>query len=507
MPDTLFLLWDIFSLTIFFFTLGYYVIVNLQWYNYNISRVITKHHKQNWHLYYFVIPILFVLFTHHLYHSIIFYIYLYMVDVPMFILWYKRLDKKLIYTARVKRYFTILAVCVYCMVYFLWYKESLFIQSYFIDIAVKNMCLIVSFCVGVYCSLICELILFKRYASYAHKKIQSLQNLTIIAITGSYGKTSIKNFVAEILSKQFNTYATPRSVNTYKGLVSDINQNLTQEHRIYIAEAGARNQGDIAEISNLLQQHYGVIGKIGNAHIEYFKDIQTTISTKFEMLYSNRLHRIFMQKDNTLPHELPQKFQENLNKITPYPANLTNIESTLEKTSFSLEIDSNMVDFETQILGRFNIDNIAVAILLAKEFGMEITQIQEAIKHLKPIPHRLNKIVTANKIILDDSFNGNLEGMSEAIRLSSLHIGRRVIVTPGLVEYDEESNIALAKYIDEVFQLVIITGNLNTSLLSKYITKAEKIILKDKANLESTLSESGKNGDLVLFANDAPNYI
>ena len=132
---------------------------------------------------------------------------------------------------------------------------------------------------------------------------------------------------------------------------------------------------------------------------------------------------------------------------------------------------------------------------------------QKAVAKLTPIPHRLQRIDTAQKVIIDDSFNGNLEGMSEAIRLASLHNGRKIIVTPGLVEHDEASNIELAQKIDEVFDIAIITGDLNAKILDTHITTPQKIILKDKTKLEEILAESGKQNDLVLFANDAPNYI
>ena len=487
------------SYFLFLFLIAYYVILNLQWYNYDPIRVITKHHKWHWHVYYCMIPIGCYFLLLPFYFGIVFYLYMYIIFLPFFVLWYKKLDKKLVWTARVKRYFFFVAVCcLFCV--------SIVTQNHYTTI-VANSIQILPILLGMLCSILCEYILFKGYAKLAYTKLMNRQNLRIIAITGSYGKTSTKNFVAQILQQQFKVYATPRSVNTLKGLVSDININLDSDCQIYIAEAGARNRGDIAAISQLLQQHYGIIGKIGKAHIEYFKDIQTTIQTKFEMLHSKRLIKAFVQKDNEYPKDFSPIYTENLKKIIAYPPEIKYTESTLDGTKFCMYIDSAWIEFETSILGTFNIDNIAVAILLAKEFGMEISKIQKAVATLTPIPHRLQKILTPHKIILDDSFNGNLEGMSEAIRLSSLHNGRKVIVTPGLVESDEESNSTLAKYIDSVFDLVIITGDLNAKILDTYITKPKKILLKNKSDLESILATTGQQNDLVLFANDAPSYV
>lgn len=488
-------LFDIVTYILFVFALSYYLATTLQWYNYSFLRILTKHHKSIWHIYYFVVPLVMYAGLSMFYHGMLFYGYFYLMYLPLLFLWYKSLDKKLVWTQRIKRLFviillfTILSVCLCVFVFH------------------THIYALVPLILGFLCANVCESLLFRIYAKKAHNKLQQLQNLKIIAITGSYGKTSIKNFIAQILQQQFSVYATPRSVNTYKGLVADINQNINATHEIYVAEAGARQVGDIKEIAELLQHHYAVIGKIGHAHIEYFKNIETTTKTKFELLYSTRLTHAFVQKDNSYANVLPPQFEANMKKIVAYPPKLKDIESTLEKTSFSLELDSVFVPFTCKILGRFNIDNIAVAIMIAKTLGMDINALQKAVAKLTPIPHRLQRIDTAQKVIIDDSFNGNLEGMSEAIRLASLHHGRKIIVTPGLVEHNEASNIELAQKIDEVFDIAIITGDLNAKILDTHITTPQKIILKDKTKLEEILAESGKQNDLVLFANDAPNYI
>lgn len=493
-----FLIFDLISCFFFNASLAYYLITNLQWYNYSLMRVLTKHHKKQWHVYYFILPLLCFLLLHQHGRFVFFYLILYLVWLPLIFLWYKKLDKKLVWTNKALRFMGyVLLITLISYLLALMYKK----ESY------QNFIILSSFIIVYMFWQVSENLFFLSYALKAKQKLQTLDNLIVIAITGSYGKTSTKNFLAAILGSKFNIYATPRSVNTYKGLVSDINNYLSSECKIYIAEAGARNKGDIAQISRLLNQHYGIIGKIGNAHIEYFKDIQKTTITKFEMLYSNRLIKAFVQRDNQKPKSFPKRYEANLQKIVTYPPLYEVIESNLFGTRFNLDLGSEKVEFETEVLGLFNIDNIAVAILLAKELGMTIEEIQKAVSKLKHVQHRLQKITTPQKIILDDSFNGNLEGMSEAIRLSATHHGRKIIVTPGLVEYDKQSNVLLAEKIDSVFDIAIITGSLNAQLLDKHIVKAEKILLQDKTKLESLLATIGQDNDLVLFANDAPNYI
>jgi len=119
----------------------------------------------------------------------------------------------------------------------------------------------------------------------------------------------------------------------------------------------------------------------------------------------------------------------------------------------------------------------------------------------------LQLIKAGGKIILDDGYNGNIDGMLEAVRLCSTHNGRKVIVTPGLVESSDELNLRLIDAINEVFDIVIVTGSLNADLFMKNLKVQNKIMLSDKAALTEVLANQTKVGDIILFANDAPNFI
>lgn len=482
---------------VFAIAISFYLITNLQWYNYSFHRVFTKHHKFNWHIYYFFLPLLCFLFAASGYSQIIFYIFgilCFGCYIPFLLLWHLRLDKRLVFTKRIITFFIIL-------VFLLILHQILFSLTSIVPL---------SFLLPVFLAFIVsslyEKILFSRYLSIAKIKINFSRNLKVISITGSFGKTSIKNFLYQILRTQFQIYATPRSVNTIKGIVSDINENLDSKCQIYIAEAGARQKGDIKKIAQLLNPQYVVVGEIGAQHIEYFKTLDNITKTKFELLQSRRLEKAFVYQGNEGLHQnIPPSISKD--KIFHYPGNLQNVCATLEKTTFDLEIKKEFFHFETNILGNFNVSNLSVAILISAYLGVSIEKIQRCVANMEPIAHRLQKSVVGGKIILDDSFNGNLIGMKEAIRISSFHTGKKVIITPGLVESDTPSNIELAKAIDEVFDLVIITGDLNSKLLSEHIKRPQKIILKNKTQLENILLTSTHKGDLLLFANDAPNFI
>ena len=464
-------------------SLGWYLITNLQWYNYKLSRVIFKHHKWQWHLTFFISPIVLFFIIPSPYFDIYFFV-LYFVS---FILWNRKLDRSLVLTSRVKRFLTILLITLFVQI-------SLCLDDDFCSKVTLSLTLIVTLIL----SNIIEKILFLLFKSRAKKRLLENKDLKIVAITASYGKTSIKNFLHHVLKNHFKTYKTPRSVNTIVGLVLDVNRDLPKDTQIYIAEAGARVKGDIKTIANFLEPQIAVVGSVGEQHIEYFKTLENIKNTKKELLLSPRLQKAFVHSSaNVVTSE----------KIEEFPNNLHIVKSNLDGLWFDMELNGKVEHFYAPILGSFNAINLASVVLVATYLGMSVLEINEALATLPQVEHRLQKIEANGKIIIDDSFNGNLEGMLEAINISSNYNGRKVIITPGLVESTDSANILLAKEIDKVFDFVIITGTLNANILKANINEDKVFVLKDKTMLETTLASTTKSGDLILFANDAPNFI
>ncbi|HIP60499.1 MAG TPA: UDP-N-acetylmuramoyl-tripeptide--D-alanyl-D-alanine ligase [Campylobacterales bacterium] len=477
-----FKIFELFSHFALVMILGWYLITNLQWYSYKLERVIFKHKRYSWHILYFILPI----FAYYL-SGKYFWIYFYLGLLPALFMWSKRIDKKLVFTARVKRFFLFLAVAtlfgdVLCLV-----SQKCHVYGLLLPIGV-----------ALGASFLFEKMLFNDFKKKAQKKLTSMDSLEIVAITASYGKTSIKNFLHQIVSPYIDAYMTPRSVNTLGGLVKDINDDLPSSTKLYIAEAGARLKGDIDDIAKLLNHDYAIVGSIGEQHIEYFKTLENIRNTKMEILNSKKLKKAFVHKSAHVKAEA---------HVVIFGDNIQNILATLDGLAFDLEIEGKIHHFESPLLGAFNATNLTAAILIAYELGVKIENIQKQIKKLKQVDHRLQKIEAGGKLIIDDSFNGNLEGMVSSYELMDSYNGKKVIVTPGVIESDCDTNIKLAEKIDEVFDTVIITGKVNANVLYENIHKAKKILLTDKDKLEETLAQETTVGDLVLFSNDAPTFM
>lgn len=468
--------------TLFVFSCAYYFMSTLQWYSYKLERIIFHYHRYDWHFYFFLIPLIiyYILPAPYVY-------VLYGLHPLVMIFWVRKIDKKLIFTGRVKRYMMFLALIL--------------ILHIFINASLDGfgkLGVIIPLFLAHLCSLAFETIAFEGYKKAAQKKLAQMPEMKIVAITASYGKTSIKNFLAQILQTTFCVYSTPRSVNTLAGIVKDINEDLPTSTEIYIVEAGARAKGDIYDIATLVHPHIAIVGSIGEQHIEYFKTLDNIRNTKMELLASNRLEKAFVHTSAHVLHN---------NTVNIFGDDIEDLKSTLDGISFSLILDGQKIDFTCNLLGGFNAINLAAAIHTAYALGVTIPQIQNAILNLKGVSHRLQKIEAGGKLIIDDSFNGNLEGMLGSYELVSSYPGRKIIITPGLVESTPEANARIAQKMDAVFDIVIITGKSNASVLESHIHRAEKIILHDKTLLQSLLAEKTFSGDLILFSNDAPSFI
>jgi len=474
---------------LFILTMGYYAITNLQWYSYKLERVMFHHTKTWWHFVYFLIPYALYMLVN---STTDFGFVVVIVYLALLFQWYKGLDKPLVWTGRVKRFYA-----------------AMLLFAIFIALAFNQFTVVIPIFLAYFVSLYIEKMLFNGFKVKAQKKIESMDNLTIVGITASYGKTSIKNYIEHLLKAKYKTYATPRSVNTLGGVMKDVNDDLPENTEVYVVEMGARGEGDISEITTFVNPHYVVVGKIGPAHIEYFKTMENIRNTKMEILQTDRLKEAWIHESAMVKAESNiHTFGENINldmksNITAPEFAIEDVEATLDSTSFTL----NGVRYSASILGAFNAMNLAAAVLVAKELGLTDNEIQKGLSTLKSVDHRLQRIDAGGKVILDDSFNGNIDGTMASFELASSYKGRKVVITPGLVEVDDALNVQVAKRANEVFDVVVVTGDLNYAIFKEYVDPDKLVKLSNKAGMEEMLVEQTLPGDLILFANDAPSFV
>ena len=367
------------------------------------------------------------------------------------------------------------------------------------------------------------------YLLSAKKRIKTLQP-KVIGITGSYGKTSTKYILHQILSQKFNTLMTPDSYNTPMGICKVIRGDLTTEHEIFIVEMGAYKRGDIRELCNLASPQIGILTAVGPQHLERFKSIENIAKTKYELIESLPPGGLAVFNcDNEICAGLADSREQGGNPVRryatePFPVasaaaraelTATNIQHTDGGLVFTLHTSVDMeTEIQTQLLGRHNVSNILAATAVAIECGMTLEEIRTAIANVEPVPHRLQLTASeGNVTIIDDSFNSNPVGAKAALEvLTEIQGGKKVLVTPGMVELGEreyEENKRLGEHAADVCDLVILVGPKRTTpildgLKAVQYPSQRIIVALNLEEVKQHLATQLQAGDVVLFENDLP---
>ena len=366
----------------------------------------------------------------------------------------RKAKKPLVVTARVKRLFAaeaLLAVVVLAAAYFFGALQALLLLGLF--------CSVVWFWVRIAAFLTSpiEKAIAKRFINDARRRMAERPDLTVIGITGSYGKTSTKNFLQALLSVKYNVLITPENFNTTLGVVRTIRENLRPSHQIFVCEMGAKNVGDIKEICDLVHPQHGVITSIGEQHLETFGSLQNIIATKFEL--ADALPKdgmLFLNTDN--PHIREQGRTAIGYGLEHGDYTVENIYTDQNGTHFTVVHAAEKVEFTTRLLGAHNIQNLVGCIAVAHRMGIELKDMAYPIRLLKPVPHRLQLLPNG---FIDDAYNSNPAGFRAALDVLWAFEGQRVLVTPGMVELGERQaalNRELGEYAANRCDYAILVG-------------------------------------------------
>ena len=360
-----------------------------------------------------------------------------------------------------------------------------------------------------------EMIVYNHYLKKAKLKLKDRPNLKIIGITGSYGKTSSKNILNEILNSKYISYTTPKSFNTPNGIIKTINENLDKFTEIFIAEMGACKLGDIQELCDIVKPKYGIITTIGVAHLETFKSLENIQKGKFELVENLPSDGIaILNKDdiNQVNYKLKNKVKTIWIGIDNEDANIyaTDIKMSNEGLNFNIVINKKKYKFETILLGRHNVYNILGAVALGLEFNIEIDKLQKAVKKLKPVEHRLELKEQNGIYIIDDAYNSNPVGSSSAIEVLSMMKGKKIIVTPGMIELGDkeyELNKEFGRQMAKVCDEIILVGEKQTKPILEGIKEESfdmnKIhIINNVKEAYVLLNKLKDNDTYALFEND-----
>ncbi len=419
----------------------------------------------------------------------------------------------LVFTKRIKR----LIIIVFLISFLYFFLIFFFIKNIYIFIPLAlilvfyPLFLVVPFV----CALPIENLIKQRFILKAKKKLKAFSGKKI-GITGSFGKTSTKNFLYQILKEEFDVCATPKSFNTPMGVCKSVLENLKETDDFFIVEMGARHAGDIKFLADFVGVDFGILTPIGSCHLESFGTIEKIEDTKYELCEATQNWVVFNGKSRSTKKLYDRyKHQKYLVCEKDSYAYAENVLSSEEGSNFTLILDGQKFDCKTKLLGMANIDNIVTASAMAYLLGESVYSIVKGIEKLEATAHRLELIRGEFVNVIDDSYNSNLEGFKEALKTISQFQGRKVVVSPGMVELgkvQQEQNNLAGRFVGETADLFLIMNETNKSALSSGaktagMTDMQIFYANTRKEQQQILKQILRKGDVVLFENDFPDNL
>lgn len=418
--------------------------------------------------------------------------------------------KKFVLTARMKRLYLI-HVALLLLLCLAFSKLSYAIMAVLLPLVVAASALL---------AWPVERFIFYLYFHDAEKMLLANDKLIRIGITGSYGKTSVKFILNTILSQKYNVLCTPSSFNTPMGVTRIVRERLEPSHQIFIGEMGARHVGEIKELCRLVHPSIGILTAVGPQHLDTFRTIDRIKKTKYELIEALPADGFAVfNNDDAIVAELHARtaMDKALVGKENGDAWASNVTLSPQGSSFMLHLKgAEPIACTTTLLGEHNIQNILMCAVVAQHLGLTAQQIARGIAQLKPVEHRLQLLRSAGGVtVIDDAFNTNPRSSTIALDVLRRFPGRRIIVTPGMVELGEDEekyNRIFGEKMAACADLVFLVGKKHTKpildgLLSQGFDQDKVYVTSSLDEATRILNPMMQSGDVILYENDLPdNY-
>lgn len=386
---------------------------------------------------------------------------------------------------------------------YLW-GNALFTDLKYVCLSVLPLAILPLVCLS---NLVIKIYEVPRNAIYVRAAMRKLQNtpLIVVGITGSYGKTSTKLILSRMLSKKYRVLATPRSHNTPLGISKTVNDcSDLNDYDVFIAEMGARYVGDIAKLCSICRPDYSIITGICPQHLESFGTLENIVKGKGEILEHTKNTAI-------IAADCYDMFAGYSGCSKVVCDCVSDVSPDCNGTTFRLVLGKNSRQVRTKLLGAHAAYNIGICAQCAFEMGVSFDDICSEIEKLDYIEHRLQLIKNKGVNILDDGYNANIKGAQAALEVLKTFGGKKIVVTPGLVELgvlDSAENAALgAKLVGFDFIILVgdtLVGYVKSGYLQAGGDENKVITVPNLFKAEDELKGILNKGDTVLFLNDLP---
>ncbi len=347
----------------------------------------------------------------------------------------------------------------------------------------------------------------------------------VIAITGSYGKTSVKHILGHVLETAGPTLITPGSVNTAMGIARTIRERLGAHHRYFVVEMGAYGIGSIRRLCALTPPRIGIISAIGKAHYERFKSLDAVASAKFELAEAVRDNggTVIVASDVMEfagPRDFAERYRDMVVTVGAEDAALVIKSLRQEPVGIAAEISWRGTGYELRapLFGLHQGRNIALAFAAACTLGLPPEDIVASLRSTPQIAHRLEvKRQGDGPLVIDDAYNSNPVGFASALALlDALRRpgGRRILVTPGMAELGSEHEAEharigrlAARHVDVLVAVAPHRVAPLTAAFAEAAPERDIVSCPSFADAQSWLDRNLAGPDVVLIENDLPDLL
>jgi UDP-N-acetylmuramoyl-tripeptide--D-alanyl-D-alanine ligase len=364
----------------------------------------------------------------------------------------------------------------------------------------------------------------RHYLRLAAHRLQRIDP-RVVAVVGSYGKTSTKHILAQLLQPSVETLPTRQSFNTLMGVSRVVNEDLQPQHRMFIVEMDAYGPGEIAAISTLVHPSIAVLTSVGPQHLERFGNMERIAAALYEVVAAlpQQGTAVIYTGDEGGASMATRAVDDGRRAVRYALAGDDNADVVASDVQlngrgarfrWSWPAEQLQFDVSIPLLGRHQVLNVSAALATVHVLGYDVAPAVAAAAALEPVEHRLQLLRTGGPVtVIDDSYNANPVGVHNGLDvLAAMQAGARILVTPGIVELgsvEDEENRKYGEHAAKVCdQVIVVAGGpadaLVRGLHDGSLADSRIHVVRSLAEATSLIGQLARAGDVVLFANDVP---
>ena len=358
--------------------------------------------------------------------------------------------------------------------------------------------------------------LSRKWMLSARKRIKQVAP-TVVAITGSYGKTSTKGYVAHLLSSAFSVVASPASFNNLLGLSRAVNDRVVPGTEVFIAEMGVYGRGEIRELSESFPPDIAAITTIGEAHLARMGSRDVIFQAKSEI--TEKARTVVLPIDDPLLAGLAEKCRaegKRVITVSVVPGTDADVVVDAAASTVSVRENGSVATATVVIPGVGHAVNLAVAVGIAHALEIPLATVASRLGALPDSPHRAEvQYAESGVVVIDDTYNSNPVGSQRALEgaaaIAAERGGPLVVVTPGMVELGHVQaarNEAFAASVSSHGgHLFAIARTNRAALVQGAASGSGSVRIFDRRTeaVAAALDQAGDRG-VILYENDLPDH-